>query len=710
MKCSGKRMKWVLGVAAALAWACAFLFIPEPTVSLRFSAGVDAEVRQVVEDSGRFHLEVKPGDAAAKMTALTIAGIPVFPYDWLVSNVASATPLGESGIVDFPRLFDLLPRLFRLARVCLALFPFAVLLLAAAVRLAVPFLERRCGRRAFLFALALTSLLAFPEPVSDVAPGLDPSWSWFLCAFAFRNVFGSEVVFTYGPLGFLLNPQLSWGCVLCAFAANVVFAVLWFRLLRRIYDASEGGRAAAWTLLFTTMIPVSMEWRWTLLAVLQAAMPTLLSDRERPGRLREWALAGLLAAVVSLMKFSSLTIVVGSQLFCLGALAIRYGRKAWRPAAAFCGAGALAFLSLSAMCFSSFGAWTAWVRGSLATASGYNLYMVAEKTWLELALPLLVGGWFAATAGWRRCILFAPLLFLTAKYAWVRQSSGPMAYAAVLLAAACLVVGRGRLRGVAVGGGAAFALNVALVLPFALSGLAGPSSLFGWRPTALMRTLALPRAVRASMSRSASAMSPCRLPVTWRRRIASGNVAFLPFDYGAAMSDGTLDVKPLPSLQLYSACHPYLDALNAAFFERQIPDFVVCGLDANWSGHFIDYPRTWTALLAGYECVDEDESRVLMTRRKLPRTRQGSEVSVSPSLPPFEKLRGTFLRRPVEYAVLVRDDGKRTRFQFVRGNQGIPFPIEWIPFDDAEMRDILRGGRGRVAGIEFLPQNTANVL
>ena len=65
----------------------------------------------------------------------------------------------------------------------------------------------------------------------------------------------------------------------------------------------------------------------------------------------------------------------------------------------------------------------------------------------------------------------------------------------------------------------------------------------------------------------------------------------------------------------------------------------------------------------------------------------------------MERLRAVFLRNPMEYAALTSEAGEQTRSQLVRGNQGVVFPLEWIPFDDDDMRVILRGGKGRVTAV-----------
>ncbi len=685
---------------AALVWlAGVFLLLPAPEVSLSFAEGEKVEVRQLVNDSGHMYLQVRPKEAAVNFTHMTIAGIPVFPRDWLVANVASTVPLGESEIVDFPRFFDLLPKLFMLAKVLIAVLPLCVLLLLVALKYGIPILGRRCGRRSFLAAMFITTALSLPEPVADFAPGVDTSWSWFLCHFAFQNVFGGEVVFTYGPLGFLLNPQASWACVLCSLAANAVFVFLWVRLLLRVYARDRPGRTAAWLLIASTLVPMTMEWRWTLLVVLYAALPVLVRDSEEDGGLFEWGVAGALAAFVSLMKFSSLTIAVGSHVFCLAAFAVGRRRHALKAVLVYGACFSVVFILFAMCCFSSFDAFVAWVKGSLATASGYNLYMVAEKPWFELFIPVVVGIGFLATVGWRGVFLFAPIVFFTAKYAWVRQTCGPMAYAVAVLSALCLLKKERTVRRTFGLFLLALSLNVALALPTALSGLSDMQSLFGLRPLSFYRTLVLPRTVSESFERSRSAVESNRLPPDWRERIGESGVAFLPQEYAPAMADPTLNVKPLPSLQLYSSCHPYLDGLNAEFFAKKLPEFIVCEISSVGCGNFINYPRMWKALLENYECIDHEGRFALLKPRTAPSAASGESITFPSSLTLLERLRGMFLRKPIEHVELLSKDGRRFRMQLIRGNQGIAFPLAWSPLDEGEVLSILEGKEGSVLSI-----------
>src|SRR5260370_29230780 len=69
-------------------------------------------------------------------------------------------------------------------------------------------------------------------PKGALKPGLDESWQWALNA-ATQNsyIFGKDVVFTYGPLGFLMTPRpfgrnFQWAACFAVFIRAVFAALL----------------------------------------------------------------------------------------------------------------------------------------------------------------------------------------------------------------------------------------------------------------------------------------------------------------------------------------------------------------------------------------------------------------------------------------------------------------------------------------------------
>src|SRR6188472_7525 len=105
-------------------------------------------------------------------------------------------------------------------------------------------LERVFGSLPFLGLIV--ALFTFPTFSLAPAPGLDPSWGAGLQMAAHDGlVFGREVVFTYGPLGFLSVPTLWYqdlGAAAVAYGALVhILActlILWAAL--RVFDRPLG--------------------------------------------------------------------------------------------------------------------------------------------------------------------------------------------------------------------------------------------------------------------------------------------------------------------------------------------------------------------------------------------------------------------------------------------------------------------------------------
>ncbi len=704
-----RNFMWLYSLLLAALWAVFCWFaMPDPPVGFAFRNGTKAEVAKVVDPSGHFRLEVKPADAAKDIYALAICGVPCFPRVWLTENIRMNAPLGSSGTIDCFRLFDLLSVCFHIVRACVGLLPLAVLLLFRFGAVGVGFIKACDRPLLFSVCLIFVSIMALPAPFAHSSWNVDPSWIWFLNHYAFAREFGTSFVFTYGPLGFLLRPGICMANAVVALAANLLHFVCLAFLLWGLYSRVAGGRKVAWLLLATLLVPQeTMEWRWVLLAILFSAVPAVADFKEGKIPASWFASAGCLAAFISFMKFTSLTTVIGTQLFCAVAFAWRRHRDAFVPLA-IQGMSFLLTVNILAMIFfQSFSGFMLWILGSHATAQGYNAHMVVEKPWGELLFPIVVGVFFWTACGWRYVLLFAPVLFCAAKYAWVRQGPGPMIYLSLGVAALSFLARGGSEKGLrAAVARMAFVAMVGIALVHAslplMSGLGGMSSVVGINPSHIVDTILLPRTIRKAQVRTSAEVAQCKLPDAWRLRIGVEKVSFVPFEYGPAIADDTLKVSPLPSIQVYSACHPDLDARNAEFFSVDgAPHFVIVGLNAHWSGHFINYPRMWKALLENYTFVDSNGRYAFMERCADSSRSTGATLRISDVRPFLPRLKSLFLRPSIEYATLVGGDGSRIRLQLVRGNQGVEFPLKWIPIDNADMLAILKGDGGSVSAVEM---------
>lgn len=478
--------------------------------------------------------------------------------------------------------------------------------------------------RVFAFCAVAVALLSFPNPVASTMPGLDASWKWALNETSLSGAVGRDFAFTYGPLGFLLFPQLPAGNVVLSLLSSTMCLALWTVLLVSLYRFGPRYRPMAWLLLATFLFPQeNMEWRWIALSVVLTILPVVAPHLSH---LRLVCVAaGIVLPFTWLMKFSAIavgfsTLAVSVCLFLVKD--IRHRRAILLIPLVAAGLSVVWIWAL----FDSLADLMQWMRRSLEIASGYNLYMTAGRSVGYLVFPFAVLV-CAAVVVWRGCtrrlrlltvaLLFAPALFCATKYMLVRQ--GPSAF--LYLLAICLAVLSARVprlrRRIFLSIAGLFLVSQSFVLPRTIAGVSPSDFPFGLNPLGLVRTLRLPAEMEAKRRETESAVAACRLPETWRTAIGRERVAFLPHEFAPAMAD-RYEVTFLPTLQLYSAYLPSLDAACGAFLTSpRGPNWIVLDIDPEGCGHFMNFSQTWAAVFATFEVKGNDGERLLLRRRAL---------------------------------------------------------------------------------------------
>src|SRR3954469_9878313 len=87
-----------------------------------------------------------------------------------------------------------------------------------------------------VYVLLIAGIFTFPNPPT---PGLDPSWRMALGYFFEKGLqLGKDVVFTYGPLGFIMGKTISglqfWSLIVGQLALAVVSATVVLRQALRL--------------------------------------------------------------------------------------------------------------------------------------------------------------------------------------------------------------------------------------------------------------------------------------------------------------------------------------------------------------------------------------------------------------------------------------------------------------------------------------------
>ncbi|HEX5989499.1 MAG TPA: hypothetical protein VFY75_04720 [Solirubrobacterales bacterium] len=477
-----------------------------------------------------------------------------------------------------------------------------------------------------LGAAALVALLTWRVGMNPPGPGLDPSWNAGLAMATEGGLqFGREVVFSYGPLGFLQSQYMFYGDlgVIAFLFSAAVYLGLCAALVRALNRALPLLATTAIAFVLLAVLPLLEQS--LLLAVLAALW---LLEEERPPRALDAfvVLGASFAAVEALVKLSTGPVIVAVLLLAL--VGARAGRL---RVAAFLGLCAAEIVLLWLATGQSLAAIPDFLDNTREVVSGYSSAMIREvdvAPWKVTvasiaAAAITVGLVVACGAGRFRdrrarraaAALMGIAAFTVFKEGVVRTDAGHLS---LFFSAACLLW---------------------IAIPWTpqrrlwlLAG-AGAIALIGIpvRPPGLPTNLDAAGNVRyafdqvrnlASSSRRDEAMAVGRanMEATYRLEpetlaaLRGHTVAIEPWEAGVAWAYG-LDWEPLPVFQNYSAYTAGLDRVNAEAVEDPdgperilrenpllvFPEFPTRDLDSRYSGW--DPPEQQRAVLCNFAPV-----------------------------------------------------------------------------------------------------------
>ncbi len=411
--------------------------------------------------------------------------------------------------------------------------------------------------------------------------GLDASWITGLNMAAAAGLdHGTEIVYTYGPLGFLDEPLVIDGTLATTGALyllglrTALAASLLFAARRSLpWPAAAAVALVAMAIMPGSLVPLALAAVWCLVA-LQAEAPAWVSRLVTVG-------GGALAGIELMVKLNVGVTILLLVVVTVVALPDRRPRDLLTLAAALVASFAIGWFASG----QGFGNLDDYVRSSFETVSGYSDALqrdVAEVDWdwaaaLVLALGALAAA-LAASAGMRTarrvllCVVVAALAVALEKYSFVRHDAGHVGaifggLAAILVALRWQGVGR-------------------FVLPVAVAAAAASyaAATTAWedgplRPgTAVdqLETLVDPgdRGDARDESRAAlQSLYAVEQPIL--DRIGEAPIDARPWETALVWAYD-LAWRPLPVIQDYQAYTPWLDELDAdALAAEDGPQFIL---------------------------------------------------------------------------------------------------------------------------------------
>lgn len=500
--------------------------------------------------------------------------------------------------------------------------------------------------------LLAVAVLSAPHPGLPLRVSLDHAWQEALTvAFRERLEWGTQVVWTFGPYGYMNSLWFtdfdSW---LPALAVNLAGHAAFFAVLA-LFIAQSGGRAWQWLLAGALLLlPLysftSLQYE-SVVTVMLLLHLSVDSAGERRG-VPLAGMAGLLSSFLLLLKGNAVVVIAGLALVFV-VLSLFWGHRS--SAAAFLVSGVVGFLGLRLLAGQSPLAIPGYFASLYEIAIGYTPAMSAywETGVGHLGLQLAVAaamvgltGLSALLALWQRdrplsglLLLSLPLLLVTFKEGFVRFGE---LHALIFWSVAVVILGLIVVRALAPGARAPRAWPA---LPVGVSMLAsallisGVANSIGGTPE-LKPTwplLAFPEKVSAYRHAWTLVLDPSSrreqeaqvqeavrayyaLTPGLVEQLRSGDVDTVPWDTQLIFAYG-LDWNPRPVLQSYAAYRPGLDHRDAEHFRSAAaPRFVLFFWeDVDGRYPLFSEPETYRVLFQRYHVRERTPHFLLLERR-----------------------------------------------------------------------------------------------
>ncbi|MEW6225173.1 MAG: hypothetical protein AB1627_11150 [Chloroflexota bacterium] len=456
--------------------------------------------------------------------------------------------------------------------------------------------------------VAMTAVvLAWPVP-SHPRHSLDLSWQIGLHQAAQDGLrFGTDILYTYGPLGFLAKPAPFLGStstiafvgVVAVYLSLMVMLLAGARRLMPLWVAVIATFVLARTI---TYIPPYEALQFVLFAV---GVDLLRRDRVA-NPMRVAVVAGVLVAVAFMGKVNVGVFVAAGAGLVILAISPRPFRGLLAYAASL-GAAGLALWLVTGQRLDDL---APYVRASLELISGYSEAMGMDKPGQRLAIAafVVISGlvaWAAyrTSAGWPRWRLVALagltalLLFALWKHGFVRSHFA--ATFATLGLTLLVLMPRATSWWLKLG-----------ILAVAAAGLVGTS------PITPLGYFNAPRSAIAFAGQARDSLLPWRWEVALDRtrrdlrrtfaippgileQLAGRTVHIDPYAAAVATAYPTFTWRPLPVFQSYSAYTPYLDEVNAALLRSvERPELILRWYQTRTDAHrtaifAVDFRNYW---------------------------------------------------------------------------------------------------------------------
>jgi len=529
-------------------------------------------------------------------------------------------------------------------------------------------------------AVVYLVFVTFPGFYIPIGVGLDKSWQYAINYLPHSTyLYGRDVVFTYGPLGFLLIPHNIGNNLAFSMAFQVLMQVLFASaLFYFLYRARHKLQVVLFVILYL-VIGITVSWltgEYTFLLTLGMLL-CISFDSNRVIKYSSAGISGALAGLLLFTKFNTGVSAVAMLVVWGIIVAVSRREKGWKLLLAGGGTYILAVTVIAFAFMQSPAAIVQWLSYSLEIAGAYGGAMSLEGSNVSLLLGALSLAVYAALVVilWRQkakslnaALIFALPAFLVFKHAFCRQDIWHELSFFMLPAIVCVLLlssaGKKDLITCLVGFFITYSLAVAIIHPdvsrmpvnrlpanqlpvnqliVKTLDLTGRQSSWttikselrdsvnmqidsnkdflkgktGWANISCMFNFG---ELRRRMDEQGRAnLAADQLPADMVGIIKSGGGAagVIPWEVCYLPANG-LEWKPMFTLQSYDIFTPSLDLKDSANYagENATAFLIVDFANIDYRNIILDAPASWYEIISNYEVAYQDSAGHLLLKKK----------------------------------------------------------------------------------------------
>ena len=492
--------------------------------------------------------------------------------------------------------------------------------------------------RALLFLW--TVLVACPVRYWSIDDSSDNTWVFALNYGAAHGLaFGRDLIWTTGPLGYLVFPMdIGSNLVQALRFQGAVWVVLLVILADLFFRTGLPLRNLTY---FSIFFSLSAPFYWfnymgTENLLLAGALILLVLARRQgvgSGARMRFVGALVLAGLIPLIKLTGGLIIGCAILGFLCDRAICQRQRIWREVALAISIPLAVIAAGFGLFLPSVDAFVRYVRDSMEIIGGYSYAMSLPRDPLEFAgiaeaiigigALLFVRTRASRPTAWFLTFLFALPLLMSIKHGFVRQDAHVLNFfcfvgLALAIIASCLPLDGERSI-------VAFLvlLNFGILSLEYMYSRIGLDQAFaectGFRGAGLALKVLRIDEVRADLKAGTSYPPDAKLETELRNIVGDSPIASLSLVYAGAAMEG-INLQLYPVLQRYSAYTKPLDERNAAWIRANGPRFLVFdGLSIDSRQFWAETPAMWLEIYRWYNTRRVGTLRVLLERRTTPR-------------------------------------------------------------------------------------------